>query len=29
VIPVANPADSVYAFVRRTYTPSINVLYTP
>jgi prepilin-type N-terminal cleavage/methylation domain-containing protein len=29
VIPVANPSDSVYAFVRRTYTPSINALFTP
>jgi prepilin-type N-terminal cleavage/methylation domain-containing protein len=29
VIPVANPSDSVYAFVRRTYTPAINALFTP
>ena len=29
VVPVANPSDSVYTFVRRTYTPSLNALNTP
>jgi prepilin-type N-terminal cleavage/methylation domain-containing protein len=29
VIPVATPSDSVVAVVRRTYTPSINPLFTP
>jgi prepilin-type N-terminal cleavage/methylation domain-containing protein len=29
VVPVATPADSVVAVVRRTYTPSINPLFTP
>ena len=28
IIPVANPSDSVYAFVRRTYTPASNALNT-
>jgi prepilin-type N-terminal cleavage/methylation domain-containing protein len=29
VVPVATPSDSVVAVVRRTYTPSINPLFTP
>ena len=29
VIPVSTPADSVVGVVRRTYTPSINPLFTP
>lgn len=29
VIPVSTPSDSVVAIVRRTYTPSINPLFTP
>lgn len=29
IVPVSNPSDSVYSTVRRTYTPSINALYTP
>jgi prepilin-type N-terminal cleavage/methylation domain-containing protein len=29
IIPVATPSDSVVAVVRRTYTPSINPLFTP
>jgi prepilin-type N-terminal cleavage/methylation domain-containing protein len=29
VVPVANPSDSVYTFVRRTYTPALNALNTP
>jgi prepilin-type N-terminal cleavage/methylation domain-containing protein len=29
VVPVSTPSDSVVAVVRRTYTPSINPLFTP